>query len=240
MTSGELLLRCLRDSARERGLARTFADLAIRIASVFRDLTPARRRMRYGDIQFDFDYNVNTTWANVPLRTRLREAIIGAEYQTTDPVIFHEAIQVITNREDLSAYTFVDLGSGKGRVLLLASEYPFARLIGIELLPELHEIAGANLERAAERLQHRCVDLVCGDARDYLFPDCPLVVFLFNPFPSYVFAEIMRRLDRSVAASPRPVYVVFHNILYEDAFKHAPSLHRIAASHQFVIYTNRA
>ena len=44
-------------------------------------------------------------------------------------------------------FTFVDLGSGKGRTLLMASDYPFRRIIGVELLPSLHQIAQENLRQ---------------------------------------------------------------------------------------------
>src|SRR5689334_23652607 len=112
--------------------------MAARIGEVVRDSFPDRRRMRFGDVQYDIDHRVNTTWANVGFRTRLREACISADYQTTDPVIFTEAMGVLNARTDLTLFTFVDIGSGKGRVLLMAAEYPFPHIIGVELLPELH------------------------------------------------------------------------------------------------------
>ena len=43
--------------------------------------TPSRRKSRYGDIDYDFEHGVNTTWANVSLRTRLRELLSEGQYQ---------------------------------------------------------------------------------------------------------------------------------------------------------------
>jgi len=88
-----------------------------------RDLTPARRRSRYGDIDFDFEHGVDTTWANIGLRTRLREWISGGQYQPSEPELFHRIISDLPVKPD--GLTFIDLGSGKGRTLLMASEYPF-------------------------------------------------------------------------------------------------------------------
>ena len=66
----------------------------------------------------------------------------------------------------------------------MASEYPFRRIVGVELLPELHQIAQENLARYKSESQ-KCfaLEAVCGDAIDFAFPVEPLVIFLFNPLP---------------------------------------------------------
>ena len=70
----------------------------------------------------------------------------------------------------------IDLGSGKGRVLLMASNYPFHRIVGVELLPELHRIAMKNVKAYKSSLP-RCFALECvvGDALDFVFPVEPTV-----------------------------------------------------------------
>jgi predicted RNA methylase len=245
--TGELFWRGLREEAQELGWLRALTSLTARLAGVLRDSLPDRRRMRYGDIQYDLEHNVNTTWANVGFLTRLREALIGATYQTTDPVIFTEAMEMLKGRSDFQVppfggncefeqFTFIDLGSGKGRVLLMAAEYPFRRIIGVELLPELQQVARENLRRAAQ-LESR-FELICGDARELEFADEPLVVFLFNPFPARVVRTVMRNLQASLQASPRPVFIVFHNALHEAEFAAAPALKRLGGTHQFVVYGN--
>ncbi len=62
---------------------------------LLRDLTPQRRRSRYGDIDFDFDHHVDTTWATVSFRTRLRELLSGGQYQASEPELFHEILQAL-------------------------------------------------------------------------------------------------------------------------------------------------
>jgi hypothetical protein len=44
-------------------------------------------------------------------------------------------------------FTFIDFGSGKGRVLLIAAGLPFKAVVGIEFSRELHEIAVQNISR---------------------------------------------------------------------------------------------
>ena len=148
---------------------------------LLRDLTPSRRRSRYGDIDFDFDHGVDTTWANVPLRTRVRELLSGGQYQPSEPALFHQILRSLPIA--LDGFTFIDLGSGKGRTLLMASDYPFRRIVGVEVLAELNEIAQQNIARYSGD-QQKCFALEshAGDARDFVFPHEPTVLYLFNPF----------------------------------------------------------
>ena len=77
------------------------------------DSTPARQRQHWGDIDFDCDHRVNTTSAGQGFRTRLRAAVAGAPYQPSEPELFHQMLGTINI--DHQQFTFVDIGSGKGR-----------------------------------------------------------------------------------------------------------------------------
>src|SRR5258708_19178551 len=108
---------------------------------------------------------------------------------------------------DFSKFTFVDLGSGKGRVLLMASDYPFQRIIGVEFMPELHCAAIKNVASYSNDHQRcRHIEAVCLDARDFQFPSGPLVVYLFNPFSEPTFAQILENLRLSIEQTALPVY----------------------------------
>lgn len=98
----------------------------------------------------------------------------------------------------LEETTFVDVGAGMGRAMLLAAELPFRAVVGVELNPALVRIARRNLAawRKAGRAQAP-LRLLCGDAAEFVFSRGPCVAFLFNPFG----AAVMRRLLRSLAAS---------------------------------------
>ena len=157
----------------------------MRPVEFLRDLTPQRRCSRYGDIDYDFDHHVDTTWATVSLRTRLRELLSAAQYQASEPELFHEILSALPAPPN--GFTFIDLGSGKGRTLLMASDYPFQRIIGVELLDELNHIAKQNIATYhSEKQQCFNIETYCGDARAFQFPQEPLVLYLFNPFPDYV------------------------------------------------------
>ena len=223
------------DTVRNRGLFGAVRYYAGATVEFVRDLTPQRRRSRYGDIDYDFDHGVDTTWANVSLGTRLRELVSGGQYQASVPELFHQILQALSVAPE--GFTFIDLGSGKGRTLLMASDYRFRRILGVELLPELNDIANKNI--AAYRAERqKCFDIesFAGNARNFPFPQEPIVLYLFNPFPDYVLRTVLQNLHLSFATAPREIYVIYHNLVHEDVFRSQPWLKELHRTHQFAIY----
>jgi SAM-dependent methyltransferase len=110
---------------------------------------------------------------------------------------------------DHAAYTFVDVGSGKGRVLLVAAEYPFRKIVGIEYAAELNDQAVRNIAAYRSR-KRRCreIESRCMDAVDFPFPDGNLVLYVFNPFGSATMQRFLQNLDCSLEWNPRDVLVV--------------------------------
>lgn len=222
---------------REGSLAATRAVFGA-IAEFVRDSTPERRRQRFGDAEYDWDYRVNTTSGAVGWRDRLIGTFYSA-YQPTEPVLFHDMVEgwaEITGL-DLREFTFLDLGSGKGRTLLMASDYPFRRIVGVELLPRLHGIAQQNLA-AYKADSQRCfaVESVCGDATSFPLPDGPLLVYLFNPFSGSILKRAVKNLEDSFRGNPRPMHVLYHNPEHENVLVESPVLKKVAATHQYAIF----
>jgi SAM-dependent methyltransferase len=229
-------LAWISDTFRSRGLFGAVRWYAASAVELLRDLTPARRKSRYGDIDYDFEHGVDTTWANVSLRTRLRELLSGGQYQPSEPALFHEILNSMPVAVD--GFTFIDLGSGKGRTLLMASEYPFRRIIGVELLVELNQIAQQNIARYRSQQGQKCcaIESHPGDARAFEFPREALVLYLFNPFPEHVLREVLANLHRSVTILPREVYVIYHNLVHENVFADQEWLCPVQRTHQFAIF----
>ena len=201
-----------------------------------RDCAPDRRRQRYGDMEYDWEHRVNTTSGTVGWRERLL-GVLHTPYQPTDPGLFHDMMAALPIR--FEGFTFVDLGSGKGRTLLLASEYSFARIVGVEILPELHRVAEDNIHAYTSPTQ-QCtrIEPLCGDARKFEFPAEPLVVYLFNPLSEAGLRQMLANLERSLRQHPRPVYVLYHNPLLEDVLARSTVLKTKGGTDQFSIYTN--
>jgi 16S rRNA A1518/A1519 N6-dimethyltransferase RsmA/KsgA/DIM1 with predicted DNA glycosylase/AP lyase activity len=116
------------------------------------------------------------------------------------------------SRKDIGpSDVFVDFGSGMGRMVLEAARFPFGRVIGVELSPQLHEIALSNVRRTRQRLHCPQVDLMCSDVLTFDIPDDVTVVFFNNPFQGEVFTTVIKRLVESVDRNPRQVKVIYYN-----------------------------
>ena len=112
-------------------------------------------------------------------------------------------------RIDYGKYGFIDFGSGKGRVLLQAAEFPFKSVEGVEFCIELHRIAENNIR------QYRRGKLRCGvlksnlaDAAEFPPPAIPLVLFIHNPFSTEILASLLGNVRRSVVEHPRDVVII--------------------------------
>ncbi len=226
-----------RESLRYQGVWRTLAGFARALGEMLRDLTPARRRLRFGDLDYDCDERVDTTWANVRLGTRVRELFTSRQYQATDPALFRENIGELGI--DYARFTFVDLGCGKGRALLLASEFPFRRIVGVEVLPELLQVAERNARVYRGGAEQHRIQLWCGDARHFTFPPEPLVVFLFDPFPEHILEQVIARLQSSAHSSPRELLLVYQNPISEHVLANSGWLQRVRGNVQYAVYRKR-
>lgn len=109
-------------------------------------------------------------------------------------------------------YTFVDFGSGKGRVVMIAAEYSFVKVVGVELSDKLHHIARHNLSlRNSHFPALRCEDikLECCDARDFNLPEGNLVLHFYHPFSHEILRSVLQNVQRSLKDNPRQVLIVY-------------------------------
>ncbi len=208
------------EQAREKGAASAASLLIRNLWAFVRESTPERRRQRYGDMEYDWEHRVNTTSGTVSRRARLL-GLFHSPYQPTEPALFQEMMASLPIEFD--QFTFVDLGSGKGRPLLMASEYPFMKIVGVELIEELH-------------VQ---IEALHADASEFVFPDTPLVLYLFNPLPQAGLRRVLASLDRSLSAHPRAAYVLYHNPLLECALSGSARLTKMGGTQQYSIYAFR-
>ena len=200
-----------REQSRQKGAPVASILLVHELWAFLRDSTPERRRRRYGDMEYDWEHRVNTTSGSVGWRERLL-GVFHSPYQPTDAALFQEMMASLPI--DFGQFTFVDLGSGKGRTLLMASEYPFRRIVGVEILPELHRAAEENIANYQSTTQ-QCtqVESVCADASEFELPEGPLLLYLFNPLPEAGLDQILENLEESLPRHPRAVYLLYQNPL---------------------------
>jgi hypothetical protein len=113
---------------------------------------------------------------------------------------------------DVSGFTFVDFGSGKGRTMLYASEYNFHRIIGVEFARELHVAACRNIQTYQNRNQ-KCQDIttLCMDAAEFALPEGPCVLYFFHPFREAVMRKVLSNIEDSYRKIQRKIIVLYYH-----------------------------
>ncbi|MGA8534391.1 MAG: class I SAM-dependent methyltransferase [Candidatus Tumulicola sp.] len=161
----------------------------------------------------------------------------ATHYEAVPVAAFRRLLSKLSAAE-IQSSVFVDVGAGMGRAALLATEYPFKQIVGIEVSPALFQIARENLAKAHD-LATRCRDvrLVCADARKHRFPSGDLVVFLYNPFDGEALDEMLDRLaERRPAGSE---WLLYHTPVHAQRV-HARGYELIAELPDSRIYGNHA
>jgi SAM-dependent methyltransferase len=147
-------------------------------------------------------------------------------YVATTASVIYEILNSLALQAD--TFAFVDMGSGKGRALLVASEFAFAKIVGIELSSHLHRIAQENIERYRPSSQ-QCTDfdLRCMNVVDYEYGPAPPVLFLFDPFGRETLRSVVANLEASLRENPRDAYVVYVYPQFEDVLQDSPVLRKV-------------
>ena len=114
---------------------------------------------------------------------------------------------------DLSRYSFIDYGSGKGKAMLVASDYPFKTIIGLEYAKRLHDIAAEN-SRTYRSEHQRCHSLehVLGDALEYTPPPGPIVCFMCNPFDGKTLRTVFNSWRARYEGGEREIRILYLNM----------------------------
>jgi Histone methylation protein DOT1 len=134
----------------------------------------------------------------------------------TDDRVWHDPSSWLAVRKALTSLeieptdVLADFGSGLGRVVLVASTLPFARVIGVEVSEQLNEQARANLDKSRARRRCGAIELVTTDATAWEIPPDLTVAYLYSPFTGEVFARVLDNLIASVDEHPRPLRVVYN------------------------------
>jgi hypothetical protein len=194
----------------------------------------------YGIPDWFFDKrNRVETAAVIPGELNLDRPANATDYLPVRPQILLRALSSLAMAIDYTKYVFIDVGSGKGRGVLLASRFPFQKLIGVEITKELHEKARKN-----SKVWHvddaRRIDFTCRDIVDFEFPDQPLVLFLFHPFGPDIMRVMLDRIRNSTEKCMREVIMIYVNPEHESVigscFPKAARMSSFAGKYHYVTY----
>jgi hypothetical protein len=207
------LWRKLRWSITQRGLAGT-----IKAAS------KALTRRSPPPVQHPFDERYGTDTSGLigggALTTGHPHDIYITAYAGIAPSRFEAALdrwRASIGPARVEDYTFIDLGCGKGRALLLASRWPFRQVVGIELNPQLASIAESNARHWQDLGEARSqITIQVGDATQPSLPAGPTVLFFYNSFAQPLVQRLCGYLSHSAAA--HPVHLIYQNACFADEF----------------------
>lgn len=186
---------------------------------------------------FDFWNNVDTrgTIDQSDLEFDSANADHSNRYVAVTPGLFRR--MVATLAIDHRRFTFVDIGSGKGRAMLLASAWPFRRILGVELSPKLHEIAKHNIDRYRRRtLVCRNLRSLWCDAALFPIPPTDLVLYLYNPFREPVMRQVLDNIRRSWEEHPREIYILYRTPVLNNLLVTSGFLRRVKTNEHFSVY----
>jgi SAM-dependent methyltransferase len=191
--------------------------------------------VRYSEWRFDKKWGVRTVGiiehpreSKNPLH---RSAVC---YEPTSPRVFR---QIMRSVGCLTApYVFYDMGCGKGRVLLMASQYSFKRIVGVEFCHELAGVAEDNVRRLqAGGANPTQVQVVCSDAAAYRFSDENAVIFFFNPFTEVIMSKVLENIRLS-ARNTKDRYIVYNNPVLENLLSNPEHFSLIVKKRKYSIY----
>tara|TARA_B100001013_G_C24545299_1_gene416376 strand:+ start:118 stop:801 length:684 start_codon:yes stop_codon:yes gene_type:complete len=180
--------------------------------------------LKFGNRYFDIKYGIDTA-ANTPLDSLEFDSENkneGIEYGTISPYFIRKILRKLAiNESDI----IIDCGCGKGRVLLIASQYKFNKVIGIEFSPELIAIAHANIERCKNYNNFNIdkIKILEGDVLDYKFNNNESIFYLYNPFSNIILDKLCEHIVRSFNSNPRRILITyvnpkFHNSIIDKGF----------------------
>lgn len=106
----------------------------------------------------------------------------------------------------------VDFGCGKGGVLISLSKFPFAQIAGVEISPELVEIANDNIRKL--KLKNICIE--CCDAAEFRQLEDYNYFYFFDPFPCIVMKDVLNNIEKTVNYHPRKATIIYLNPLCHE------------------------
>jgi SAM-dependent methyltransferase len=184
------------------------------------ECSPQAQRCRREEAEFDRQRHIDTAvHMDTGWMAKIQSAnwVHGIGYA---PMPIQSARHILASLGiEYERYEFIDYGAGKGRMLFLAAEFPFRRIVGVEYSPDLYQTLHSNLV-AYESSLKRCnaIEAVLEDATQFPLPPEPLVLFFHHPFEAPVFRQVMDRIEQSLAESPREVLVIYYDPACRELF----------------------
>jgi hypothetical protein len=215
-------------SVKEKGISKTLGQLKKYIVW---------RLNLYRENYFDNKYGVETSEnENLYLESiQSSSKKYAVPYEPIQFEVFNEMMKQLDI--DKESYVFIDLGSGKARSLMYAAEFRFKKMIGVEFSSKLHDVAMRNVRAYMEKAnKHQSIELICGDAVDFEFPDDNIALFLYNPFYGEVMNSVIKNIITFIRNNKHDLVILYRNPVCDELFKEVDGLMLCKSNSSYNIY----
>jgi SAM-dependent methyltransferase len=195
------------------------------IATARRQSVPSTRD------SFDVELGIETSFPEPlwQLNISSPNAKFGVRYQPTEPSLFLDSLRACP--AEVREFTYIDLGCGKGRTLILAAREGFQRIIGVEISSQLATIARKNISHVGILAQ-----VIEADASQFEFPDGNLLIYMYNPFGIPIVDAVIRNLIIRTERCRDVVFVVYVNPVCHERFKSIPAFQPLVVKEELRIW----
>jgi SAM-dependent methyltransferase len=199
-----------------------------RIVFIYLDRRSARRDPIHPiDHQYQVSTSGSVSGSVLERQGSDRDTRANSGYGGSQPSIIRRAIRTIP---DHSQSTFIDLGCGKGRALVVASEFPFRSIIGVEISTEVARVAEQNALVIARQYPDRTpIVVINGDAVNRELPAGDVVIYLYHPFGEHLVKDLLKRVESALSTETRTIRIVYYNPVWGAIFDGSPGLKRVFA-----------
>jgi predicted RNA methylase len=175
---------------------------------------------------FDHEFGVDTLGIvatdQITQDKRLAAQIVC--YAGSQPSIVRTGLAALGPVEE---YTLLDFGCGKGRAAIVASEFPFRQVIGVELSPVLAATARTNAAIIARRFPERPrITIVEANVLEFALPAGKIAIFAYHPFGAEILAGVVKRLEAALGAETPHIFFVYDNPVHADVLDQSPAFKR--------------
>ena len=172
--------------------------------------------MVYDDIRGSLKYGSSTF---VPVELRHLTIVHGDPENSSryEAVSYYMLEKLFAAFRKLSAQaSVVDLGCGKGRMMMVAPHFGFRNITGIDFAKELCEQARENMREKEKQFPGLKWTVLNENVETYPIAPRDCVFFMFNPFNEIVFKNFLDKLDISCHEHPRSIYFLYASPQHQD------------------------
>ncbi len=195
------------------------------------------RYQLYKEKKFDMKYDIETRHhiSSKDLKIESKNKEFAFRYEPIPNKDFYASMKYLNIQHE--EYVFIDVGAGKGRALLLASDYPFKEFIGIEFSKEVYNIANSNINKFISiNKKNYNYNLLYMDATEYTFPNENIILFLYNPFDGQVLYNFIDNIKQHIESTTKDFIIIYHYPMYSDLYNKQSFLKLKVSTEKYCIY----